>query len=245
MEDGWFFYTFAHKMEKEKKSEIYITNNFNAPIGQHIDHVDNINLHMDARGGIHVAGDFVVNKNVEYEVNNVENGGIGIQIVNNPQRQEMEVKPPEIHNHFESGSNCQVFNGPVSGCVFPMPGSNVTQMAGKTEERGKEESLTLTTELLGEAMAKVMAYVWGNAAYAVVFCVCRDVYGWQDNASYFERQLAEIGKEIPAGTINAALSRNPYMRLSVDKWKGYGVMERVLILKDKFCEQADALMAKV
>ena len=102
-------------MEKEKKSEIYITNNFNAPIGQHIDHVDNINLHMDARGGIHVAGDFVVNKNVEYEVNNVENGGIGIQIVNNPQRQEMEVKPPEIHNHFESGSSAQVFNDKVTG----------------------------------------------------------------------------------------------------------------------------------
>ena len=112
-------------------------------------------------------------------------------------------------------------------------------------QESSEDSPTLTTELLGEAMAKVMAYVWGNAAYAVVFCVCRDVYGWQDNASYFERQLAEIGKEIPAGTINAALSRNPYMRLSVDKWKGYGVMERVLILKDKFCEQADALMAKV
>ena len=34
------------------------------------------------KGGITVAGDFVVSKNVEYEVNNVEAGGIGIQIVN-------------------------------------------------------------------------------------------------------------------------------------------------------------------
>lgn len=34
------------------------------------------------KGGITVAGDFVMNKNVEYEVNNVEAGGIGIQIVN-------------------------------------------------------------------------------------------------------------------------------------------------------------------
>ena len=34
------------------------------------------------KGGITVAGDFVVNKKVEYEVNNVEAGGIGIQIVN-------------------------------------------------------------------------------------------------------------------------------------------------------------------
>ena len=29
-------------MEKDKKSEIHITNNFNAPIGQHIDHVGSI-----------------------------------------------------------------------------------------------------------------------------------------------------------------------------------------------------------
>ena len=153
-----------------------------------------------------------------------------------------------VVNHFAAGSNCQVFNGAISGCVFAMPGSSVTQVAdkaaaGRKEEKG--ESPTLTAELLGEAMSKVMAYVWGNAAYAVVFCACRDVYGWQDNASFFERQLAAVGKEIPAGTVNAALSRNPYMRLPVDKWKGCGVMERVLVLKDKFCEQADALMAKV
>ena len=40
-------------MAKEKKSEIHITNNFNAPIGQHIDHVDTINFRMDGEGGIH------------------------------------------------------------------------------------------------------------------------------------------------------------------------------------------------
>lgn len=32
-----------------------------------------------------------------------------------------------ITNHFEAGSGCQVFNGPISGCVFAMPGSNITQ----------------------------------------------------------------------------------------------------------------------
>lgn len=37
-------------MEKDKKSEIHITNNFNAPIGQHIDHVDTINFRMDGEG---------------------------------------------------------------------------------------------------------------------------------------------------------------------------------------------------
>lgn len=35
-----------------------------------------------AQGGITVQGDFVMEKKVEYEVNNVEAGGIGIQVVN-------------------------------------------------------------------------------------------------------------------------------------------------------------------
>ena len=40
-------------MQKDKKSEVNITNNFYAPIGQHIDHVDTINLRMDGDGTFH------------------------------------------------------------------------------------------------------------------------------------------------------------------------------------------------
>ena len=40
---------------------------------------------------------------------------------------EKEKKKSDITNHFEAGANCQVFNGPISGCVFAMPGANVTQ----------------------------------------------------------------------------------------------------------------------
>jgi hypothetical protein len=39
-------------------------------------------LEAIGKSGINVAGDLVIEKNVEYEVNNVENGGIGIQIIN-------------------------------------------------------------------------------------------------------------------------------------------------------------------
>jgi hypothetical protein len=38
-----------------------------------------------------------------------------------------EEKKNGITNHFEAGANCQVFNGPISGCIFAMPGSNITQ----------------------------------------------------------------------------------------------------------------------
>lgn len=40
-------------MKNDGKSEIHITNNFNAPIGQHIDHVDTINFRMDGDGTFH------------------------------------------------------------------------------------------------------------------------------------------------------------------------------------------------
>ena len=38
-----------------------------------------------------------------------------------------------VVNHFEAGSNCQVFNGNITGCTFAMPGSTVTQQAAVPE----------------------------------------------------------------------------------------------------------------
>ena len=100
----------------------------------------------------------------------------------------------------------------------------------------EKEPAKLTEDLLGKAVGGVKEYIWGHAAYAVLFCVCRDEYGWQDNASYFERQLSLLGINIPAGTLNAAISRNPYMRQPLGKWKALGVMERVMVLVERFRE---------
>jgi hypothetical protein len=61
--------------------------------------------------------------------------------------------------------------------------------------------------------------------------------GWQDNASYFERQMQQQGIDFPSGTINTTISRNPFMKLNVDKWDGSNVMERVIKLRDEFQQQ--------
>jgi hypothetical protein len=108
----------------------------------------------------------------------------------------------------------------------------------------EKEPAKLTEDLLGKAVGGVKEYIWGHAAYAVLFCVCRDEYGWQDNASYFERQLQLLGINIPAGTLNAAISRNPYMRQPLGKWKALGVMERVMVLVERFRECVTQLTAK-
>jgi hypothetical protein len=39
--------------DKDRRGDINITNNFIAPIGQHIDHVDTINFRMDGDGTFH------------------------------------------------------------------------------------------------------------------------------------------------------------------------------------------------
>ena len=52
-----------------------------------------------------------------------------------------------IVNHFEPGSNPQVFNGPISGCVFAMPGANVTQQTGRQPESLSEKDEEVLNQL--------------------------------------------------------------------------------------------------
>lgn len=52
-----------------------------------------------------------------------------------------------IVNHFEPGSNPQVFNGPISGCVFAMPGANVTQQTVRQPENLSEKDEEVINQL--------------------------------------------------------------------------------------------------
>ena len=47
-----------------------------------------------------------------------------------------------VVNNFEAGSNCQVFNGNITGCVFAMPGSNVTQQGAEKAEQPNEPPIS-------------------------------------------------------------------------------------------------------
>ena len=58
----------------------------------------------------------------------------------------MEEDKRSVVNHFETGSNCQVFNGNITGCVFAMPGSTVTQQAGQPMDSCGVENQPCTNE---------------------------------------------------------------------------------------------------
>lgn len=51
-----------------------------------------------------------------------------------------------VVNHFEPGSNCQVFNGNITGCTFAMPGSSVTQQAPAQADQPQQPSIADSQE---------------------------------------------------------------------------------------------------
>ena len=132
-----------------------------------------------------------------------------------------------VVNHFEAGSNCQVFNGKITGCVFAMPGSTVTQQATAPSALQSQELPEVSA--LVACAAKVREYFWGDSSLAVIFCVCRDCYGYANNMSQFERDF-----QCQEGLLSNTFRNNPYMRLPIDKWKENGAKERVLRLMEAY-----------
>lgn len=70
----------------------------------------------------------------------------------------------EVHNHFEAGAKCQVFNGSISGAIFAMPGSTVNQYARET--KAAEEAGTDAEAGLAATLASIF---FGNAEAASTF----------------------------------------------------------------------------
>ena len=63
------------------------------------------------KSGITVAGDLVLEKNVEYEVSNVESGGIGIQIINGSKETLLTVSDKEIKSSIVKLQEAKDENG--------------------------------------------------------------------------------------------------------------------------------------
>ncbi len=153
----------------------------------------------------------------------------------------MEEERRSVTYHFEPGCNCQIFEGPMSGCVFAMPGANVSvspvQQVGKAEEK---KAKPLTHEELAKGVAAVQEYMWGASAYAVLFCECRDNRNYPNNKSQFEREVDGIAQELhlswrcKSGTVSDAFGDSPYYNYKVDKWKENGAKERSLLLLERF-----------
>ena len=97
----------------------------------------------------------------------------------------------------------------------------------------------LDKELLARAIENCQQYFWGNASYAVVFCVCRDNYKTSYTKSDFEEMIEQLpyrqkrSYNCPAGTIANAFSDNPIYNEEISEWEKFNPMKRILKLRDE------------
>ena len=141
-----------------------------------------------------------------------------------------------------------IINGDVKGDVIGEGGvKNETHYhhgnEPQTQSRnGQQVAHGLSHDLLARAVQAVQSHMWGASAYAVLFCECRDHWGFLNNMAQFERDINVIAEEYNLayrcneGTLSDAFRHNPYLEKHVDKWKENGVRTRSMHLLQKFQE---------
>ena len=138
-----------------------------------------------------------------------------------------------IYNYFQGATiNNLVINGNMN--------KTATDHYDNTQKTKSNTSVT-NDQIMG-ALKECQSMVWGSSAYSIAFCVCRDIYCLQNNASQFERMLLDKGISIASGTINSALYRNPWMKYHVDSWSENGANERALKFKDEFVKHMENIV---
>ena len=108
----------------------------------------------------------------------------------------------------------------------------------KATDKEDADSKELTKEQMAHAIENCQEFFWGKAAYAVVFCVCRDDYKMTPNMSAFERKVELLPYKkkrdyvCKTGTITNAFSDNSIYYSHIDKWEEEGADERQIKLRD-------------
>ena len=147
---------------------------------------------------------------------------------------------------IEAGANVQITDKQIVNNILYgdyIAGNKVIEKG--SSDNNTNDVKTLSMEKLTSAIEKCQEYFWGNSAYAVVFCVCRDVYGMEDNKSAFERkiELLPYSKNrrftCPPGTLNNAFSDNPFYNDKIEKWDAMNVMSRVILLRDELIKELE------
>ena len=112
-------------------------------------------------------------------------------------------KLKNVENHFEAGSNCQVFNGPVCGCVFAMPGATVHHSAVQQVDARQESKLTLSEQEVMEALRTIQKDRDADGRYLMhdsdqwyaVFRVLSSQCGYPTKASVFAQTMKNLGAD--------------------------------------------------
>ena len=139
-------------------------------------------------------------------------------------------KSIEINNYFGSDSRARVYNGRMTGKLTKktMKTRRMRLSAAKPKPADEQPSLPDVPTLVAR-VDRVREYFWSDSALAVIFCVCRDCYGYVNNMSQFERDF-----HCRVGLLSNAFRNNPYMRLHINRWPQQAVKQRVMRLVEAY-----------
>lgn len=138
-----------------------------------------------------------------------------------------EEKKNNVVNHFEKDSNCQVFNGNITGCVFAMPGSQVNQQAAPkpsaaNETIEHEQPAGSSPKRAGKPTFFIHPSVDDNQEWQIHDEIARLVarQGIQEICKYLS-QLSEAQKVLLPQ--NAEKAYNELVRLGMPDGEGYSL----------------------
>ena len=144
----------------------------------------------------------------------------------------------------ESSMTGVTFNGNVTfnGPMFDIHDNEHVHIGVEgVEQRSntKEGAKELDPTQLARAIENCQGYFWGNSAYAVVFCICRDAYKMQPNKTAFEKMVEQLpykGRrdyKCPLGTIANAFSDNLIFNENIHEWDQFNPLPRIVKLRDE------------
>ena len=108
-----------------------------------------------------------------------------------------------------------------------------------------DEKKVLDKELFARAVENCQQYFWGNASYAVVFCIYRDDYEPDITQTGFEEMVERLSYKkkrdycCPAGTIANAFRHNPIFKTHISRWASQGASSRILKLINMFRKELE------
>ena len=112
----------------------------------------------------------------------------------------------------------------------------------RTFESGSKE---ITPEQLKRAVEACKDYFYSQTAWAVVYALCVEEYGFDRNKASFERFIqslkADVEKGCPNGTIQSAETSSPFFKQPISEWRELHAPERVFTLLDNLRTELDKL----
>ena len=153
--------------------------------------------------------------------------------------EDMKTQNGGIVNYFQGAT---INNLVINGNMTKSGTENFYTAQSDSKMEDPEREVNINT--VAQALDKCKSYLWGQAALATVFCVCRDVYHLGDNASWFERKMEQMEINCPPGTIANAMRNNPYMKKHIDNWENNGAQERVMVLMKEFKKSVEEVKSE-